>query len=251
MNKSWRPGRSDPTRQGDQPGHFPPRDDPAHHPAYSSQLPYPPPPPAPYGSPYPPPGPIESGPTERFPQYGQQYWHQGGAPGEPPSQTPPPKRPKAPRWLWIVAAAAVLLAVALVVTLVIANSVAKQPTAVPPLPAMPGSGATAPATTTPSSPAGTSAPTGTGSAGAMQSVVYDVTGQGHAISISYVDTGGVRETEFNVVLPWSKEVSLSTRDTASVTIINIGHDVTCSVKVAGVQVRTHTGAGLTICNAAR
>ena len=42
----------------------------------------------------------------------------------------------------------------------------------------------------------------------MQTVVYNVTGDGRAISITYVDTGGMMQTEFNVVLPWSKEVSL-------------------------------------------
>ena len=85
----------------------------------------------------------------------------------------------------------------------------------------------------------------------MQPVVYNVSGEGRAISITYMDTGGMIQTEFNVSLPWSKEVSLSTSAThpANVTIVNIGHNVTCSVTVAGVQVRQRTGVGITICDA--
>ena len=69
----------------------------------------------------------------------------------------------------------------------------------------------------------------------MQPVVYNVTGEGRAISITYMDTGGMIQTEFNVSLPWSKEVSLAKSAThpANVTIVNIGHNVTCSVTVAG------------------
>lgn len=124
---------------------------------------------------------------------------------------------------------------------------------------MPGPSPTRPTTTTPTPPSPSAAPaptttTGTPSetvAGAMQTVVYDVTGEGRAISITYMDSGNVIQTEFNVALPWRKEVSLSKSSLhpASVTIVNIGHNVTCSVTVAGVQVRQRTGAGLTICDA--
>jgi len=31
--------------------------------------------------------------------------------------------------------------------------------------------------------------------------------------------------------------------------VNIGHDVTCSVTIAGVQVSQHVGVGITICDA--
>jgi hypothetical protein len=87
----------------------------------------------------------------------------------------------------------------------------------------------------------------------MQSVVYNVSGDGRAISITYWDTGDVIQTEFNVALPWSKEVSLSqsAAHPASVTIINIGHNVTCTITVDGVQVRQRVGAGITICDAPR
>jgi hypothetical protein len=51
-------------------------------------------------------------------------------------------------------------------------------------------------------------------------------------------------------LPWSKEVSLPTsgKPKPNVAIVNIGHDITCSVTVGGAQVRQRTGAGLTICD---
>ncbi len=77
-------------------------------------------------------------------------------------------------------------------------------------------------------------PTGT------DTVVYNVDGDGRAINITYVDTGGMLQTEFNVMLPWSKEVSLSSPadGSASVGIINVGRDVTCSVSVNGVQVQS-------------
>ncbi|BCO35241.1 MmpS family transport accessory protein [Mycobacterium heckeshornense] len=194
---------------------------------------------------------TESNPTERLPQ----YWQQGQPPnaGQPSSGGAPPERPKSPRWLWIVAGAAVLLVVALGIALVIANGTAKKQTAVAPLPAMPGSSARASSTTSapPNTTSATDTPTETTSAAGAETVVYSVTGEGRAISITYVDDGGVRQTEFNVVLPWSKQVSLSSaQNTASVTIVNIGHDVTCTVTVGGNQVRQRTGVGLTTCNAA-
>ena len=80
-------------------------------------------------------------------------------------------------------------------------------------------------------------------------VVYTVSGEGRAINITYVDTGGIMQTEFNVALPWSKAVSLAApaRNSASVAVVNVGRDVTCSVSVNGAQVRQRTGQGLTIC----
>ena len=80
----------------------------------------------------------------------------------------------------------------------------------------------------------------------------NITGEGRAINITYVDTGGVMHTEFNVALPWSKEVSLSApaKSSASVAVVNVGRDVTCSVSVNGSQVRQRSGRGLTICTGA-
>jgi hypothetical protein len=216
-------------------------------PAYSGQPSYPPP--------YYPGGshdPNSANPTDRLPQ----YWLQNQPAPHGPPQEPDPDKPKAPRWLWIAAAAAVVLVVGLVIALVIANGTARKQTAVPALPSTPSSQkpvpvvpnspshsaqAPEPATTEPGQPTDPSA---------MQTVVYNVTGDGRAISITYVDNDGMMQTEFNVALPWTKEVSLpaSGGKTPNVTIVNIGHDVTCMVTVDGVEINQRSGAGLTICN---
>ncbi len=259
MNDPRRPQRFNPPQPGygstgPQGYRTPPTD-----PAYADQAPYAPT----YGGYIPQwsQDPYEPNPTQLPPQ----YWPQDQPPpGEvPPDGPPTPHGPRSPRWLWIAAGAAVVLVVGLVVALVIADGSAKDQTAIEPLPAMPGPGSTVPAPTTrtsPPSPSAKPAPTTTGGSGtptettgpgAMQTVVYNVTGEGRAISVTYMDTGNVIQTEFNVALPWSKEVSLSKSAVhpASVTIVNIGHNVTCSVTVAGVQVRQRTGVGLTICDA--
>jgi hypothetical protein len=101
-------------------------------------------------------------------------------------------------------------------------------------------------TATPTTPGGTTNPTGS------DTVVYSVQGEGRAINITYVDTGGIMQTEFNVLLPWTKQVSLTSpaRGSASVAVVNVGRDVTCSVSVNGLQFRQRTGRGLTICTGA-
>ena len=191
-------------------------------------------------------------PTDKIPQ----YWLHGQPPPDQPPEEPPPGRPKAPRWLWIAAAAAVLLVSALVIALVLANGTARKQNVVPALPAMPSS--ENPPSSNPASPspsASASAPPSTetsepGNASAMQTVDYNVNGEGRAISITYVDNDGMMQTEFNVGLPWSKEVSLpaSGGKMPNVTVVNIGHDVTCTVTVDGVEVTNRSGVGLTICN---
>jgi Mycobacterium membrane protein len=232
-------------------------------PAYASQ--------APYGPTYQ--APAAPSPTERLPsyspygydpyatdQYGAQY-----PPGEPPHEPPPPEEPKSPRWLWVVAGVAVLAVVGLVIALVIVNS-SQQQTVVAPLPSLPEPGYTTPGTSEPTTTSPTptvpvlplptlprtTPPTDTTVPGATETVVYDVSGSGRAINITYVDTGGVLQTEFNVMLPWSKEVELPqpAEDSASVSIINVGREVTCSITINGVPVQQLTGAGLTICTAA-
>ena len=88
-------------------------------PAYSGQSPYPPP----Y---YPGSSPNANAnhPTDKLPQ----YWLHGQPPPDHPPEQPTPGQPKAPRWLWIAAAAAVLLVAALVIALVIANGTARKQT---------------------------------------------------------------------------------------------------------------------------
>ena len=221
-------------------------------PAYAGQ--------APYGPTYQ--APAAPAPTERLPEYSA-YGYDPNATGQYGRQRRRRRRtePKAPRWLWVVAGIAVLAVVGLVITLVIVNS-SRQRTVVAPLPPIPDSTFTTPKTTpptttsrTPTTPVplpGPSPPTaGTTAPGAMQTVVYDVAGEGRAMNITYVDTGGVLQTEFNVTLPWSKEVQLGqpAKDSASVSIINLGSDVDCSITVDGVVVQQLTGSGLTICTA--
>jgi hypothetical protein len=210
-------------------------------------------------------------PTEALPPYWTQTQYAQQQQPVPPNP-PPPGPPKSPRWLWLVAGSAVLLVVGLVVALVIANGATRDETVVAPLPPMPEPSeitsppttslepttTTTPAPTTTSRSPQTTSPgvvpptTPTTESGATEDVVYTVNGAGRAISITYIDTGGVLQMEFNVVLPWRREVSLSptTAKAASVTVINVGRDVTCSVAVNGSQLQQRTGSGLTICSSA-
>ncbi|WP_231994659.1 MmpS family transport accessory protein [Mycobacterium sp. ACS4054] len=232
---------------------YPPPTDPA----YAEQAPYS----QAYGGQAPPwaPNPNDANTTRQLPTYWQQDLPPSGDLPSPGTGSAPPGGPKhPPRWLWIVAAAAVLLVVALVTALVLVNDAIKTQTAVPPLPAMPETTTTMPSpsprTSSPRLPAPVppSAGTPTESTGpaAMQDIVYSVAGDGRAISIMYVDSGDVIQTEFNVALPWTKEVSLSKSAVhpANVTIVNIGHNVTCSVTIDGVQMSKRVGVGLTICD---
>jgi hypothetical protein len=160
----------------------------------------------------------------------------------------------------------------MVIALVIADTNSEQDTVTAPLPPVQQEPAlTTPPTTTSRTPATTSSPSTSTSPstspstppltsapllpptsatpGVSESVVYTVAGEGRAISITYVDSGGVLQMEFNVVLPWTKEVALTSPATnaASVTVLNVGREVTCRVSVDGTQVRERTGTGLTIC----
>jgi hypothetical protein len=229
-------------------------------PAYASQTPY--------GPAYQ--APATPAPTEQLPAYSpygydpyatSQYGQYGAPypPGGPSQPPPPPEEPKAPRWLWVVAGTAVLAVIGLVIALVIVDSNSQQTVVAPP-PSLPEPSTTTPTTTSraptiPVFPLPTvpSVPptTDTTAPGPMETVVYDVSGDGRAINITYVDSGGLLQTEFNVMLPWSKEVQLAhpAEDSASVSIINVGREVNCSITVNGVTVQQRTGAGLTICTA--
>ena len=227
-------------------------------PAYASQ--------APYGPPYQPPPPPR--PTERLPAYSA-YGSDPYATGQYPPQfpqgygaEPPPEEPKSPRWLWIVAGVAVVTIIGLVIALVIVNS-SRQQTVMAPIPSQPEPSFTTPSPTTtsrtpttrPSTPVlplptlPTAPSPGTTTPGATDTVVYAVGGTGRAINITYVDTGGLLQTEFNVTLPWTKEVSLPQpgAGSASISIINVGRDVSCAITINGVKVDQRIGSGLTIC----
>ncbi len=187
-------------------------------------------------------------------------------PGGPsPAEPPPPEPPGTPRWLWLLTGATVLLVLGLVVALLINGSSDSDRTAAPsltptlapssPVPTVPQRPQlptrTSPAPT-PSSPTSPAPSTSTPPSGATQTVDYQVSGSGTALSIAYIDSGGVLQTDFNVTLPWSMQVSLdaSVSDAAMVTVITAGSQVTCSLSVDGEQVRQHSGAFLTVCAAA-
>lgn len=224
-------------------------------PAYAGQ--------PPYGQ-----SPYGTRPTEPIPAYPaydpayatNQYY---GAPPPPPGGPTPPEGPRTPRWLWVVAAIAVVVVLGLVIALVIVNS-SQQDTVVAPVPSLTEPSATSSTptttrrptatTTAPSAmpaPSTTTTPTTPGTEpGATDTVVYNVTGSGRAINITYVDSGGVLQTEFNVLLPWSKQVDLArpAKGSASVSIINVGREVSCSISIDGAQVQQRSGSGLTICS---
>lgn len=255
MSDPRRPGWSDATPGT---GGYPANTDPAYSdPAYSGYWG-----PTHYGSAGPGYGVPPMQPTEQLPA----YWQPGtGYPGAPPPPPEPPK--KTSRWLWLAAAAAVLLVAGLVLALVIVSNSSRDSTVVAPPSSstmtLPAPTATSPRTRPPTrtaipaplpvptetfeptepGPPQSPAPTGT------ETVVYTVNGEGRAINITYVDTGGIMQTEFNVALPWSKEVSLAApaKTSASVAVVNIGRDITCGVSVNGALIRQRTGRGLTIC----
>lgn len=211
--------------------------------------------------------PIAPDSTQRLPAYSpyghdfygtDQFGYQHPS-GEPPADQPP-RNQGTPRWLWVAASIAVVTVTGLVIALVIVNS-SRQQTLVAPLPSRPEPSFTTSPTAPPTAssapspslppPAEPTAPTTAQTTpSATQTVVYTVSGDGRAINITYVDTGGVLQTEFNVLLPWSKQVNLTepAQDSASVSVINVGRDVNCSISVNGVTVKQRTGAGLTICS---
>lgn len=256
MTDSPRRDGNEPTQQLGHPVDYP-------DPAYANQTPY--------NGTYPP-APTPPQPTQQMPAYppygydpygtGQYGAGQPGSgqhggypppPGQPPQQEPEDREPRL--WLWVLAALAVLVVVGLVIALVIANG-SRQETVVAP-PVSPQPSFSAPPTTSPSRtprpapvpPTRTSPPTGTVTPGATETVVYEVSGEGRAINITYLDTGGMLQTEFNVLLPWSKQVELAepAKETASVSVLNFGPEVSCTVTVDGVQTQHRTGSGLTIC----
>jgi hypothetical protein len=193
-------------------------------------------------------------------QYGSGGQYGTGYPpgGEPPKEDEPEGRE--PRmWLWLLAGLAVLVVVGLVIALVIANG-SRQETVLAPSPVNPEptfSSPTPTPSTTPRAPrpipapgtSPTGPPTGTTAPGPTETVNYEVTGEGRAINITYLDTGNMLQTEFNVLLPWSKTVELAepASQTASVSVLNFGPEVSCTVTVDGVQTQHRTGSGLTIC----
>jgi cytoskeletal protein RodZ len=195
-------------------------------------------------------------PTEQF---GSQQ-PPGGAPPESPESDGSTTR----LWLWALAALSVVIVIGLVIALVIVNTSQQQTVVAPPTSPPEPSLSTAPSTTTrtpstprlplpipiPGMPGTTSTPGEPATPGVTETVVYNVTGTGRAINITYIDSGGMFQTEFNVILPWSKQVELSApaEQSASVSIINVGREIGCSISINGVPLQERSGSGLTICS---
>ena len=213
-------------------------------------------------------------PTEQLPAYSPYGWdpHAGGyrgvpngpphPPGGQPPEPPKPEGPNPRRWLWLLAATALLIVLGLVIGLVIVDSsqqdtvVAPPQTPIEPTMTRPSTTTrsstttrtTAPSPTTPAIPGTTAPPDQTDPTG-THTVVYSVAGEGRAISILYLDSGGVLQTEFNVLLPWTKEVQLTgqANSSASVSVVNVGRPLTCSITIDGTETQQNTGSGLTLC----
>lgn len=205
-------------------------------------------------------------PTEQLPAYspyGYAPYGAGHGPPNPPGGMPPepptPRGPNPRRWLWVLAGMALLLVLGLVIGLVIVNSsqqntvVAPPQTPIQPTTTMPPTTTPTPstsrtATPTPSTPGTTQPPVEVDPSG-THTVVYSVAGEGRAISILYLDSGGVLQTEFNVLLPWTKQVQLTgqANSSASVSIVNVGRPLTCSITIDGTETQQNTGTGLTLC----
>jgi hypothetical protein len=195
-------------------------------------------------------------------QYGGQQpdeyqpWPSDGAGGEPPDGDGHGSR----MWLWAIAGVAVLLVIGLVVAVLIVTSSSDETVVAPPLQPSATGATTTPRTTTSRAPAPspsdettTSETTTSGTPGVTEQVVYNVGGTGTALNITYVDDGDVLQTEFRVTLPWTKTVQLEqpAKDKASVSVVKLGGDVSCSISVAGAEVSNESGRGLTMCKAPR
>lgn len=224
-------------------------------PAYANQAPYYQGPPAPDQTQQPPYSPYTYPPPPTD-QFGAQY-PPGGQPPEPPDSD---EGSTSRLWLWALAALSIVIVVGLVIALVLVNTSQQRTVVAPPTAPPEPSVTTAPPTTsrTPSTPRlplpfpipGITPPGETATPGVTETVVYDVTGTGRAINITYIDSGGMFQTEFNVMLPWSKQVELSAPadQSASISIINVGREIGCSITVNGVPLQQRSGSGLTICS---
>lgn len=216
-------------------------------------------------APYPPAHQPPNGmrPTEQLPAYSPYgYDPYGGGYGSPngpggaPPEPPDPSDPNPRRWLWVLAATAVLIVLGLIAGLVIVNSSQQNTVVAPPQTPIQPTATKPPTTTRTPSPTQTDTPTPGTTQPPVQTdptgthtVVYSVAGEGRAISILYLDSGGVLQTEFNVLLPWTKEVQLTgqANSSASVSIVNVGRPLTCSITIDGTETQQNTGTGLTLC----
>jgi cytoskeletal protein RodZ len=224
---------------------------------------------SPYGQQPPYQAPAGYRPTEQLPAHSPYGYDspptgQYSSPNPPASDPPEPPRPGGPsprRWLWVLAGLSLLVVLGLVIGLVIVNSSQQNTVVAPPqTPIEPTM--TAPSTTTrtptttrattpyaPTTTPGAALPPDQTTPSGTHTVVYSVAGVGRAISILYLDSGGVLQTEFNVLLPWTKQVQLTgqANSMASVSIVNVGRELTCSITIDGTETQQNTGTGLTLC----
>ena len=179
-------------------------------------------------------------PANTVPQY---------PPGEPP-QPPPPEGPKSPRWLWIVAAVAVLAVVGLVIALVIVNSSRQQtrrrPAAVADRAELHHADTpttTSRTTTIPVAPAADAdrprRPPSPTAPGATETVVYDVDRRrpGHQHHLRRHRRRAADRVQRDAAVEQGSRAAQPAKDSASVSIINVGREVTCSITIDGVAVR--------------
>ncbi|MBB4855130.1 hypothetical protein HNP40_002522 [Mycobacteroides chelonae] len=171
------------------------------------------------------------------------------------SYGPPPKDPEPPRrsntfWLWVVGIGALVVIVALIITLfVLIQRQDDRPPTVVATPSTRTSTTTVPSRLTiPPIPSFTIPPIPVdpptqGSQAATEAVVYEVGGHGPALNITYFDASGSLQMEFNVKLPWRKEVKLNAKQVTNAVVIaaDFSHDVSCSLVVNGTQKSTTSG----------
>jgi Mycobacterium membrane protein len=204
------------------------------------------------------PPPNQYGPPPN--QYGQpdqygQPWSPDGTPPEPPDGDGHGSR----TWLWAIAGVALLLVIALVVAVLIVTSSSEETVVAPPIQPSATAATTTPRTTprtttsrtpapAPSDETTTSQTSTSGAPGPTQEVVYTVTGEGTALNITYVDDGDVLQTEFRVTLPWTKTVQLEDpAKKASISVVKLGGQVSCSISVAGAEISKESGRSVTMC----
>lgn len=175
----------------------------------------------------------------------QQY----GSYGTPPQDPEPPRRSNT-FWLWVVGIGALVVIVALIITLVVLiQRQDERPPTVVTTPSTRTSTTTAPSRpTTPPLPSFTIPPIPVNpptqrSQAATESVVYEVAGHGPALNVTYFDASGSLQMEFNVKLPWRKEVKLNTEQVTNAVVIaaDFSHDVSCTLVVNGAQKSATSG----------
>lgn len=171
---------------------------------------------------------------------------------------PEPPRRSTTFWLWVVGIGALVVIIALVIALIAliqredeqppivyqTPSTSTQPTG-PPMPQMP-SIPRVPSFTLPPLPVN---PPTAGSQAATETVAYEVTGTGNAFNITYYDSTGSLQTEFNVALPWRKEIKVSVAQVENTMVIgsDLSHDLKCTLTVNGTPKSSNSGK-MALCN---